>query len=206
MLTDAARDAETLLVVLHAALPEHAALPAAWPRCAALWPHAVHLAPLHGHSPLDPARLRRLWDRIATYLQYGPALYSQATNLIERALALSREALGDEHPATTLPSMNNLAEALKAQGDLAGARKLHEQTLAMRRRVLGEEHPKTSISAWNLFAALLQAEDAEAASGVLHEHLLWLAESDPAGLGGDQREIRRRVRKLTGLDDGESSS
>jgi hypothetical protein len=373
MLADAARDAETLLAVLQAALPEDVALPAAWPRCAALWPHAVHLAPFHERNPLDPARVRHLWDRIASYLQYGPALYSQATTLYERALALSRDAFGEEHPATlgsmnnlagtlgaqgdlagaraleeqalavrrrvlgeehpdTLTSMNNLAETLRAQGDLAGARELHkqalavrrrvlgeehpdtlsamnnlaltlgaqgdlagaralhkqalavlrrvlgeehpdtlgsmnnlaltlraqgdlagaraleeqalavrrrvlgeehpatltsmnnlaaalwaqgdlagaraleEQALAVRRRVLGEEHPATSISAWNLFMTLHQAEETEAASAVLGEHLLWLAERDPAGLGGDQRKIRGFVRKLAGLDDAESSS
>ena len=235
MLADAARDAEALLAVLHAALSEDVALPATWPRCAALWPHAVHLAPLHERSPLDPARVRHLWDRIASYLQYGPALYSQATPLFERALALSRDAFGEEHPDTltsmnnlagtlwaqvdlagaraleeqalavrrrvlgeehpnTLTSMNNLAGTLRAQGDLAGARALQEQALAVRRRVLGEEHPDTSVSAWNLFSTLHQADDSEAASTVLREHLLWLAERNPAGLGGDQRAIRRMVR------------
>jgi len=72
--------------------------------------------------------------------------------------------------------------------------------------VLGEEHPATSVSAWNLFTTLHQADDTEAARAVLREHLLWLAERDPAGLGGDQRAIRRMVRKLSGLDDGETSS
>jgi len=205
LLADAARDAETLLAVLQAALPEDVALPAAWPRCAALWPHAVHLAPFHERNPLDPARVRHLWDRIASYLQYGPALYSQATTLFERAFALSRDAFGEEHPAT-LTSMNNLAGTLRAQGDLAGARALQEQALAVRRRVLGEEHPDTSVSAWNLFMTLDQAEDTEAASAVLREHLLWLAERDPAGLGGDQRAIRGYLRKLAGLDDGETPS
>jgi hypothetical protein len=128
-----------------------------------------------------------------------------AQALQEQVVAVSRRVLSEEHP-NTLTSMNNLADTLGAQGDLAGARALQEQALAVCRWVLGEEHPTTSISAWNLFATLHQAEDSEAASAVLREHLLWLAERDPAGLGGDQREIRRRVRKRTGLDDGKSSS
>ena len=40
--------------------------------------------------------------------------------------------------------MNNLAQALYAQGDLAGARKLQEQVLEARARLLGSgapEHP-----------------------------------------------------------------
>jgi hypothetical protein len=170
MLADAARDAETLLAVLHAALPEEVALPAAWSRCAALWPHAVHLAPFHERNPLDPARLRRLWDRIATYLQYAPALYSQATTLFERALALSRDAFGEEHP-DTLTSMNNLAGTLRAQGDLAGARALHEQELAVCRRVLGEEHPDTLTSTDNL-AATLGAQGDLAGARALQEQAL----------------------------------
>ena len=39
--------------------------------------------------------------------------------------------------------MNNLADTLRAQGDLAGARALQERVLEARRRVLGEEHPDT---------------------------------------------------------------
>ncbi|HRF06966.1 FxSxx-COOH system tetratricopeptide repeat protein, partial [Accumulibacter sp.] len=170
MLADAARDAETLLAVLHAALPEEVALPAAWSRCAALWPHAVHLAPFHERNPLDPARLRRLWDRIATYLQYGPALYSQATTLFERALALSRDAYGEEHP-DTLTAMNNLAGTLRAQGDLAGARALQEQALAVSRRVLGEEHPATLTSMNNL-AGTLRAQGDLAGARALQEQAL----------------------------------
>ena len=41
--------------------------------------------------------------------------------------------------------MNNLAETLRAQGDLAGARGLQEQVLDLRRRVLGAEHPNTLL-------------------------------------------------------------
>ena len=46
--------------------------------------------------------------------------------------------------------MNNLAATMKAQGDLAGARKLQEEMLAIRRRVLGPEHPDTLTSMNNL--------------------------------------------------------
>ena len=52
---------------------------------------------------------------------------------------------------------NNLAETLRAQGDLAGARQHQEQVLAARRRLLGEEHPDT-LTARNNLAATLYAQ------------------------------------------------
>jgi len=58
---------------------------------------------------------------------------------------MRRRVLGGEHPSTLI-SMYNLAETLRAQGDLPGARELHEQVLAIRHRVLGEEHPDTQTS------------------------------------------------------------
>ena len=55
----------------------------------------------------------------------------------------------------TARSLNNLATALKAAGELAAARSLSERALAIRDKVLGPEHPDTANSLNNL-AALLQ--------------------------------------------------
>jgi hypothetical protein len=46
-------------------------------------------------------------------------------------LAVSSRVLGEEHP-DTLTSMNDLAETLRAQGDLPGARALQEQVRELR--------------------------------------------------------------------------
>jgi len=54
-------------------------------------------------------------------------------------------------------SMNNLAQTLYAQGDLAGARQLQEQVLEDMARFLGKEHPSTLMSMLNL-AEIRQAE------------------------------------------------
>ena len=48
--------------------------------------------------------------------------------------------------------MNNLAETLRALGDLQGARDLHEQALTGRRQVLGDDHPDTLRSMHSLAA------------------------------------------------------
>ncbi|HEV7505260.1 MAG TPA: tetratricopeptide repeat protein [Thermoanaerobaculia bacterium] len=58
-----------------------------------------------------------------------------------------------DHPST-LTAMSNLAETLRAQGDLARARPLQEQVLASRRRQLGADHPDT-LGAMNNLAMTL---------------------------------------------------
>ena len=52
----------------------------------------------------------------------------------------SRRVLGDDHP-DTLTSANNLANDLRALGDVQAARDLDQDTLDRRRRVLGDDHP-----------------------------------------------------------------
>jgi hypothetical protein len=46
--------------------------------------------------------------------------------------------------------MNNLAETLRALGDLQGALQLHEQALSGYQRVLGKDHPTSLTSMRNL--------------------------------------------------------
>jgi len=82
-----------------------------------------------------------------------------------------------EHP-DTVNAMNNLAETLRAQGDLAGARGLHEQVLGLSRRVLGVEHPNTLRSMNNLALTLRDHGDLAGARS-LQEQVL---------------DVRRRVR------------
>jgi hypothetical protein len=60
-------------------------------------------------------------------------------------------------PPDALMSMNNLAQTLYAQGDLAEARKLQEQVFEAVARLLGNEHPNTLTSMLNL-AEIVQAE------------------------------------------------
>jgi tetratricopeptide (TPR) repeat protein len=93
-----------------------------------------------------------------------------ARALQERALAVRRRVLGDEHP-DTLTAMNNLAGTLSAQGDLACARALEERALDVRRRVLGDEHPAT-LTAMNNLAGTLSAQGDLAGARALEERVL----------------------------------
>jgi tetratricopeptide (TPR) repeat protein len=76
-------------------------------------------------------------------------------------------------PPKTEDGERNLAEALRALGDFAGARRLHEQALEGYRRVLGDEHPVTLTSLNNLAATLWGQGDLVGARG-LHEQALEL--------------------------------
>jgi hypothetical protein len=96
-----------------------------------------------------------------------------------------RQLLGPEHPAT-LRSLNDLAGALQAMGNLAGARDLHRQVLDVRRRVLGPEHPDTLTSINNLAGILQEAGDLAGARDlnqqILNAYRRLLGPEDPATL------------------------
>jgi tetratricopeptide (TPR) repeat protein len=87
-------------------------------------------------------------------------------------LELHLRVLGAEH-SNTVTSMNNLAETLRAQGDLAGARGLQQQVLDLRRRALGMEHPDTLLSMNNLAETVRAQGDLAGARG-LQEQVLEL--------------------------------
>jgi tetratricopeptide (TPR) repeat protein len=82
-----------------------------------------------------------------TYWYLGE--YDAARPHAERALAVRRRELGDEHPAT-LASMVDLANVLADQGHENDAGRLYEESLDIRRRVLGEDDPNTLTSMHNL--------------------------------------------------------
>jgi tetratricopeptide (TPR) repeat protein len=76
-------------------------------------------------------------------------MYAAAQPLIEKALAINRRLLTDNHPDTAT-SYNNLAANLNAQGKYAAAQRLHEEALGIRRRLLTDDHPDTAQSYNNL--------------------------------------------------------
>ena len=92
--------------------------------------------------------------------------------------------------------MNNLAQTLKAQGNLPGARKIQEQVLEVCRHVLGEEHPNTVRSAWNLLCTLSDLEVKDAAEQVFTAYLAPLLQKDPATLSADLRWIQSKSRGM----------
>ena len=158
IVADPQADAGVLLMLLLHALPTEPTLPVHWPRYASLVPHVLQVDCLSAHIAVDRRRLCVLLGRSAGYFKDGPALYATARSIFERTLAMERKDLGDDHPAT-LTVMSNLAGALLAQGDLAGAHALHKHALAVCSRVQGDEHPDTLNSMNNLAGALYAQGD-----------------------------------------------
>ncbi len=68
-------------------------------------------------------------------------LYDSARPLLERALAVRRQTLGDDHPDVA-DSVNTLAVLHSYQGDYEGAVKLYDEALVLRRAAYGENHQK----------------------------------------------------------------
>jgi eukaryotic-like serine/threonine-protein kinase len=84
----------------------------------------------------------------------GLGLYGQAKPLLEEALRLRRQVLGNQHP-DVVRSLNDLASVLQSRGEYAAAEPLAREALAMGRRHFGNEHPVVADSleglAWVLF-------------------------------------------------------
>ncbi len=169
-------DCRSFLAVLFECCPAETELPSHWPRYAALAPHITQLDRYYAARWLDTYRFSELLNHVANYLSHGPALYAQSVHWLRRAWEIDKQELGEEH-SDTLADMNNLAIALRTQGDFPGARVLQEKVLEIRRRVLGEEHPDTLSSMNNLASTFSMQGDLPGAR-VLQEKVL---------------EVRRRV-------------
>jgi tetratricopeptide (TPR) repeat protein len=159
--------------LLRVAFPERVRDPEQWPLCARLVPHTQTVNALVGHSELEPEAMCWLLDRVASYLQTRGE-YAPARPLFERALAISEQVLGPDHP-TTASILNNLAGLVQAQGELGAARSLFERARVICESALGPDHPGTAATLNNL-ARLLQVQGDVAAARPLYERALAIQE------------------------------
>jgi Tetratricopeptide repeat len=138
-----------------AAIPADTALPAAWPVCAVLLPHARVVLGLTSGG----------MRRIAQYLGSSGS-YPAARDLCQLIVHAHREdnAHGPEHP-DTLAARANLASWTGRAGDAAGARDQYAALLPVRTRVSGPEHPETLTTRANLAFWTGRAGDAAGARG-----------------------------------------
>ena len=127
------------------------------------------------------------------WYEWEPGRYQAAQFWWELEYQGCRSLLGGDHPAT-LNSMNNLAETLRSQGDLAAARALQEQVLATRRRLLGPDHSSTLTSMNNLSETLRNQGDLASAC-VLQEQVL---EASRRVLGADHPNTLTSMGNLAG--------
>ena len=169
--------------------------PSTWPRARRLDPLALDLVARPDPPPRGVENgTAYLLDRLAKYRHAALAAYGAAVPLFERALMIRENALGPEHWSTAT-ILNNLANLLRVQGDLAGARLLHERALAIRERALGPEHPATATSLNNL-GGLLHAQGDLAGARPLFERALAIREK---AHGPDHRDTATSLNNIAGL-------
>jgi tetratricopeptide (TPR) repeat protein len=140
-----------LVEALEAALPlEIDSDQKTWPRFRRLDRLAIALVG-GGVTPPKGAEVpeRTLLNGLAAYRHRTLGAYVEARPLYERALAITENALGPEHPHIA-NSLHNLAALLHAQGELVAARPLFERALAIREKALGPDHPDTATVRENL--------------------------------------------------------
>jgi hypothetical protein len=151
---DAARMWEHAAAALvEAAIPADPQLPAAWPVCAVLLPHARAVLGLTSGG----------MSRIAIYLGQSGS-YAAARDLFQ-LIADARntdDARGPEHPET-LAGRAELAYWTGRAGDAARARDQYAALLPILERVLGPEHPHTLATRHNLARWTGEAGDAAGA-------------------------------------------
>jgi serine/threonine protein kinase len=121
----------------------------------------------------------------------GLGLYPEAHQQLERALEVSRKALGPEHPDTLRAAANFAALALQ-EGRYKDSEALFEQTLLLQQRVLGPEHIDTVRSVVGLATARYAlGKRVEVEAGFLQA--LGLQQRI---LGPEHRETLQTMRKL----------
>jgi tetratricopeptide (TPR) repeat protein len=118
----------------------------------------------------------------------------QAQQLFERALAVTENVLGREHPSTAA-SLNNLALALKAQGDLTAARQLYERAVVIDEKVLGPDHPDTAADLLNLGVLLNEQGDLGGAQLLIERAL----QINATVLGPDHLQTARSLNSFARL-------
>jgi tetratricopeptide (TPR) repeat protein len=122
-----------------------------------------------------PADAQKEWQTLGGIMREADqkeqqVQYAEAQPLLEKALAITRQALGEDHPDTA-QSYNNLARNLAAQGKYDEAHPPYEKALAIWRRALGEDHPDTA-SGYNNVAVNLNAQGKYVEAQPLNEKAL----------------------------------
>ena len=79
----------------------------------------------------------------------GQGAYNQALPWLEQCKELTRNRLGNEHPAVAT-SLDNLANLYRDQGRYCEAESLFVEALEIRKKLLGQEHPSVAESLNNL--------------------------------------------------------
>jgi tetratricopeptide (TPR) repeat protein len=173
------RWAKAAVELVERSFPDESWEVATWPTCERLLPHALAAT---GHAErLRVAGEQAGWllGRASTYLRER-GQYRQARPIAERALTITKEALGPADPETAWRH-DELGSVLQALGDLAGAKAQLERALAIGEAALGPDHPDVAVWHNDLGSVLQDLGDLQGARAQ-YERALAIGE---AALGPD---------------------
>ena len=151
--------------LLLSATPDEVEDPAAWPRWATIYTHAMAF----DIANYDSNAASTLALDLSAYLR-GVGNYSASHQLAERLHDRRKQVLGRDH-LDTIGAANNLGLTLSSMGDYPAARTLQEDVLTRFRQVLGPDHPDTIGAANNLGGTLYGMGDYPAARTLLEDVL-----------------------------------
>jgi Flp pilus assembly protein TadD/regulator of replication initiation timing len=140
------------------------------------------------------AEAERLNQQVEELYQQGK--YNEAIPLAEKALAIFKKVLGDNHPDTAT-SLNNLAALYQSQGRYSEAEPLYQQALAIRKKQLGDNHPDTATSLNNL-AGLYRSQGRYAEAEPLYQQALAIRKKQ---LGDNHPDTASSLNNLAELYD-----
>jgi len=138
-------------------------------------------------QPLVQARLMVTMGRVYR----GLGLYDQSRLLLEEALEIRRNELGEEALEMAC-SQEELATLLGSVGDYEAARQLFENALAIREELLGNDHPEVGLTVSNLGNLYRQLRDFNQAIP-LYERALEIREKV---LGPDHPDVSNSLNGL----------
>jgi tetratricopeptide (TPR) repeat protein len=145
-----------------------------WEICDRLLAHAFATARLIQEWQFDFAEAVALLDRLGLYLKERDR-HTQAVAPYQRALAIRRTTLGEEHP-DCVQSTHVLAEVYRVLEDFAAAEPLLRQALDSARAILGEGHPDVAERQTDLALLYVSMKKPAQAEPLLEQALtLWRA-------------------------------
>jgi len=120
--------------------------------------------------------------------------YSEAEPLFQRALSISEQQLGNDHPDVAT-CLDNLANLYSDQGHYSEAEPLFQRALSIGEQQLGNDHPDVATCLNNL-AELYRAQGRYSEAEPLFQRALSIGEQQ---LGNDHPDVATRLNNLAEL-------
>src|SRR5262245_38219540 len=141
----------------------------------------------------QPVVQAKLMDTIGRLYQ-NIGLYDRAQPMLEEALKLRRQALGNES-LDVATSLNNLGGLARLKGDFTKSESLFREALEARRKLLGKEHTDLAESLDNLGALLTDKGNYNDAEELIQEALALRRKL----LGPESNDVAKSLKSLGGL-------